>query len=61
MSNSGRSSNPDQARPELEEDTVMRRLSRKDKDRMGVDSWEPSLLRKMLRARDGKTAKTSDL
>jgi hypothetical protein len=48
MSNSERSSKRDQARPEAE-DTVMRRLSPQDKERIGVDAWEPSLLRKMLR------------
>jgi len=60
MSRLRRLPNREPACPEAE-DTVMRRLTPKDKDRMGVDAWEPSLLRKMLRTRDGKSGRPSDL
>ena len=59
MSNSGRPSRPSNQRPAAE-DTLMRRLSPVDKDRMGVDAWEPSLLRKMLRAKNAKSDEPSD-
>ena len=32
------------------EDTALKRLTPEDRERMGFDSWEPSLLRKMLKA-----------
>jgi len=59
MSNSGRPSRRSTQRPDAE-DTVMRRLSPVDKDRLGVDAWEPSLLRKMLRAKGVKPVESSD-
>jgi hypothetical protein len=60
VSNSGPPSRRNSERPEAE-DTVMRRLSPVDKDRLGVDAWEPSLLRKMLRAKGGKPVEPSDV
>lgn len=60
MSKTARSAKREPERPEAE-DTIMRRLSPKVKDRMGVDAWEPSLLRKMLRVRDAKSGKATDL
>lgn len=30
----------------------MRRLSKDDRARLGIDSWEPSLLRELLAAHD---------
>ena len=47
---------PKQAQPvpihgnKVPEDTALRRLTPEDRDRIGFDAWEPSLLRKMLRA-----------
>ena len=32
------------------EDTALKRLTREDRERIGFDAWEPSLLRKMLKA-----------
>ena len=36
------------------EDTALRSLTPEDRDRIGFDAWEPSLLRKMLRAQQQK-------
>ena len=34
------------------DDTALLSLSRADRKKLNMDSWEPSLLRKMLRAQD---------
>lgn len=41
------------------DDTAHRHLSRDERARLGMDSWEPSLLRRLLKAQNklGKTRK----
>ena len=41
----------------VQEDTALRRLTPEDRDRIGLDAWEPSLLRKMLKAQQGSQPK----
>lgn len=57
---SGRPARHRSQQPEAE-DIEVRRLSPVDRDRLGVDAWEPSLLRKMLRAKSGKPVEPSDV
>jgi hypothetical protein len=47
----------DGARPE---DSVLKRLSREERMRLAIDSWEPSLLRRLLNTKPAGAAKSSD-
>jgi hypothetical protein len=43
---------PKQPQDSNRDDAAWRSLSRADRKKLGMDSWEPSLLRKLLRAQD---------
>lgn len=43
---------PKQPTPAGLEDTAAHSLSKDDRNRLGMDSWEPSLLRKLLTAQN---------
>ncbi|NNC64122.1 MAG: hypothetical protein HKN84_05005 [Gammaproteobacteria bacterium] len=43
---------PDSRDPSDVEDTAARSLSDTDRKKLSMDSWEPSLLRKLLSAQD---------
>jgi hypothetical protein len=47
-----KASPPDQSSASALEDTAMRRLSKEERARLGIDSWEPSLLRALLAAQN---------
>lgn len=41
---------PERADAREQQDTLVRGLSREERQRLDTDAWEPSLLRRMLRA-----------
>ena len=47
-----RATSPDDAELEPQEDTALLSLTAEDRDQLVMDSWEPSLLRKLLSAQN---------
>lgn len=52
MSDKPKKSKPLSSREPQIDDTASLHLSRRDRKKLGMDSWEPSLLRKLLRAQN---------